>query len=210
MGKRERGFFVSFEGIDGSGKSTQILRLRDNLVREGFSVVLVREPGGTSLGERIRPILLDKSSVGMCMETELLLFEAARAQIVHEVISPALQDGKIVLCDRFFDATVAYQGYGRGLPIERIEWLNRFAAQTLEPDITFLLDIPEDVALARREGRGKEDRMEAEGRSFLKRVREGYLALPLSRKNIVVMDARLSEEELEREIKKKFVEVADI
>ena len=123
----KRGLFITFEGIDGSGKSTQIRRLRDFLETNGHSVELIREPGGTSIGEKIRSLLLDKSNGEMSFETELLLYEAARAQIVNEKIVPSIRAGKVVVCDRFFDSTTAYQGYARGLDLSEINRLNRWA-----------------------------------------------------------------------------------
>ena len=205
--EREKGLFVSFEGIDGTGKSTQMALLHDSLVEAGETVLLVREPGGTALGNRIREILLDKKSIGMHPETELLLFEAARAQIVREVIQPALDDGTIVLCDRFFDSTVAYQGGARGLDCETIHLLNRFAAGGLEPDITFLLDLPEDVAAGRQKNRGAADRLEAEGLAFMRRVRQAYLDLAQMLPRIVVLDAMVSVPELAQDIADRFWEV---
>ena len=123
----KRGLFITFEGIDGSGKSTQIRRLRDFLETNGHSVELIREPGGTAIGEKIRSLLLDKSNGEMSFETELLLYEAARAQIVNEKIVPSIRAGKVVVCDRFFDSTTAYQGYARGLDLSEINRLNRWA-----------------------------------------------------------------------------------
>lgn len=170
--KREKGFFITFEGIDGSGKTTQSKLLENYLKKKGHSVLLVYEPGGTEIGEGIRDLLLhgraDISSL-----TELLLYEASRAQLVEEVIKPALKEGRIVICDRFTDATLAYQGYGRGLKKEIINLLNQEATRGIEPDLTLYLDVePEN-----KFNEGVEDRLEREGLSFHKRVREGYLAL---------------------------------
>lgn len=202
--------FISFEGIDKCGKSTQMSRIRDALAAKGFSVLVVREPGGTALSERIRDILLDKVNMEMTSETEILLFEAARAQIVREVIKPALEDGKIVLCDRFFDSTMAYQGYARGLPKETVEYLNQFATGGLVPDITFILDLPVETAWARWGEKDAKDRLELQGLAFMQKVRDGYLAIAKTRNNIAVLDAGVSEEILAQSIKNKLREVMDI
>jgi len=208
--KSKRGVFISFEGIDGSGKSTQILHLKSMLEGKGFSVIFVREPGGTLVSERIRPILLDKGSAGMKPEAELLLFEAARAQIVREVIEPALFRGEIVICDRFFDSTVAYQGYARGIDLDTIHKLNDFATGGLEPDITFLLDLPVEDAVKRQGKRGEKDRMELEGVAFMQKVRDGFLTHASSKDRMVVLDARNEEMVLAQTIENKFWEVVDI
>ncbi|MBP5493307.1 MAG: dTMP kinase [Clostridiales bacterium] len=185
-----KGLFITFEGIDGSGKSTQIEKLSCDLQNAGISYVLIREPGGTAIGEKIRTILLDKANDRMHARTELLLYEAARAQIVEERIRPELEAGKVVICDRFFDSTVAYQGYARGLDLDAIRYLNNWSTANLAPDITFLFDLDEETAYRRRHGRdGEEDRLEAEGLSFMKKVRDGYLALSKEEKRIKVVSA---------------------
>ena len=172
------GRFITFEGIDGCGKTTHARAYVDRLNREGTRAVLLREPGGTAIGERIRSILLDKAHTQMGMEAELLLFTAARAQIVREVIRPALAEGTVVVLDRFTDSPEAYQGYGRGLDLEEIRQVNRFATGGLVPDVTVLLDIDEDEA-SRRMGVRPEatDRLDDEGAAFMRRVREGYRKL---------------------------------
>ena len=137
-----RGLFITFEGIDGCGKSTQFQMLKEYLETQGVDFIVVREPGGTVIGEKIREILLNKKNDSMRPLTELLLFEAARAQIAEEVIRPALEKGTCVLCDRFFDSTYAYQGYARKLGADKVLLLNDLATAGLEPDITFLIDIP--------------------------------------------------------------------
>jgi dTMP kinase len=174
-----RSKFITFEGTDGSGKSTQIRRLADYCKGRGMEIVLTREPGGTPLAEEIRSLLLDpeKKVVG---SAEVLLYAAARAQHVEQLIKPALAAGKTVLCDRFADSTVAYQGFGRGLPIETVMAVNNFAAGGLEPDLTIVLDLSYDQARARiawRIGQGSIDRIEQEEAEFHCRVREGYLWL---------------------------------
>lgn len=186
----KRGLFITFEGIDGSGKSTQIRRLRAFLETNGHSVELIREPGGTAIGEKIRSLLLDKSNGEMSFETELLLYEAARAQIVNEKIVPSIRAGKVVVCDRFFDSTTAYQGYARGLDLSEINRLNRWATGGLEPDITFLMDLPVTEAMKRMVGRsGGSDRLEVEGSDFMEKVREGYLAILTRNPRMILLDA---------------------
>lgn len=186
-----RGRLITFEGIDGTGKTTQIIRLVAALRASGVRVLELREPGGTVISEAIRPILLDSKHAEMSQETELLLFAAARAQLVREVIQPALAEGTWVLCDRFIDSTVAYQGYGRGLDLEMIETLNRYAVGSCRPDITFLFDLPVETAVQRRAGRqGKADRLEAESLAFVRRTRDGYLALAAREPGrIILVDA---------------------
>ena len=147
-----KGIFITFEGIDGCGKSTQCELLKDYLTDNGKDFIFVREPGGTVIGERIREILLDKKNTQMTARTELMLFEAARAQITDEVIRPALEEGKTVICDRFFDSSSAYQGKARGMGMEFVSDLNMAATGGLKPDITFFFDISAEEALERRGG----------------------------------------------------------
>jgi dTMP kinase len=204
----EKGLLVTFEGIDGCGKSTQVSALKDSLIEKGLQVIVIREPGATLIGEKIRSVLLDKDNFGMCSETEVLLYEAARAQIVNEVIRPALRDRKVVICDRFFDSSVAYQGYARGLPLEAIDFLNRFAAGGLEPDLTFLLDLPAEAALERMSTReDPHDRLEIEGLEFMKKVRAGYLSMSDRNARMVKMDAMSPATVLAEYIDRKFWEV---
>ena len=204
----EKGLFVTFEGIDGCGKSTQVTALKDSLEKKGTKVIVIREPGATLIGEKIRSILLDKANSGMSSETELLLYEAARAQIVNEVIRPALKAGKVVICDRFYDSSVAYQGYARGLPLESIDSLNRFAAGGLEPDLTFLLDLPPQAARDRMNIReGSEDRLETEGLVFMEKVRAGYLELAGKHARIITLDAMSPATVLAEYIDRNFWEV---
>ena len=200
---------ITFEGIDGCGKSTQIELLRRKLEDEGYETVLMREPGGTTIGESIRNILLDKVNTLMTTETELLLFEAARAQIVREFIRPMVSSGKIVLCDRFIDSSVAYQGYGRNLGREVVDKLNKFAIGETVPDITFIFDIEPSAAIARMESRGRErDRLDEEGIQFMSKVREGYLEIAKTDKERVrLLNAEKDIDELSREIYKIFKEV---
>lgn len=170
-----RGLLITFEGIDGSGKSTLAALTAAWLREQGLSVLSLREPGGTAIGESIRTILLAKANTAMCMETELMLFAAARAQLIREVILPALAAGTWVICDRFYDSTFAYQGYGRGIDLDHISHLMAIATGGLKPDKTFLLDVSLAVAEQRLTGRpGKADRLDQEDAAFMARTRDGY------------------------------------
>ena len=203
-----KGTFISFEGIDGSGKSTQIKRLFDSLVSNNIDAILVREPGGTQIGEKIRSILLEKDYVGMPPVTELLLYEAARAQIVAEVIIPSLSEGKTVICDRFFDSSLAYLGYARGLSLESVDFLNHLSTGGVEPDVTFLLDIePEKAALRMRNRQAGNDRLEDEGLYFMKKVRDGYIDMTKKYDRIVIIDANASVDRVSVQIEQKVWEV---
>ncbi len=178
-----RGRFITFEGIEGTGKSTQIDLLANYLSAHGRAVTLTREPGGTKIGDQIRKILLDPENKTLAPEAELFLYAAARAQHLAELIGPSLEAGKIVLCDRFSDATLAYQGYGRGLDPELIHTLDGIVTGGLRPDMTVLLDLDTAAGLARARGRNSsrglesEARFEAEDLAFHERVRQGYLTL---------------------------------
>lgn len=176
--------FITFEGIEGSGKTTQVRALKSFLASRGHRCTLTREPGGTAIGEKIRAILLDPANKMICPQTELLLYIADRAQHVAEVIRPALSDGQVVICDRFADASVVYQGMARGLDADLITRLHRLTLEDLAPEITFLLDLPVETGLARawrRISAGQEDagesRFEEENVAFHHRVRQGYLTL---------------------------------
>lgn len=170
------GLFITLEGPEGAGKSTNREYLAEHLRAQGLDVVLTREPGGTPLAERIRELLLAPSDEKMDADTELLLVFAARAQHLAEVIRPALARGAIILCDRFTDATYAYQGGGRGLSVERIAILERFVQGDLRPDLTLVFDLPVEVGLSRAAARGRLDRFEQEGQAFFQAVRQAYLA----------------------------------
>lgn len=169
-----RGKFISLEGGEGAGKSTLLAGLRAYIEGQGISLVQTREPGGTGVGEAVRAIVLDPAQRGMAAETELLLMFASRAQLVREVIEPALAAGHWVLCDRYADASHAYQGGGRGQPTERIAELERWACKGLTPELTLLLDLPVATGRARAAGRGDADRIEAEADAFFERVRATY------------------------------------
>ncbi len=171
-----QGRFITLEGSEGSGKSTNLAYVHQKLLDAGKEVVLTREPGGTPLAETIRGLLLDKAQSAMVDDTELLLMFAARAQHLQEVIRPALAEGQWVLCDRFTDATYAYQGGGRGIPHERIAVLEAWVQGPLRPDLTLLLDIPVQQGLQRAGERGELDRFEQEQNAFFERVRNAYLS----------------------------------
>ena len=199
-----KGLFITFEGIDGCGKSTQTGLCKTWLEEQGRQVLLVREPGGTKIGEKIRSLLLDKENGAMAPMTELFLFEAARAQIVEETIKPALSEGKVVICDRFFDSSVAYQGCARGLGAEMVSRLNMDATGGLAPDITFFLDISVEEAVKRRNARGEaKDRIESAGDSFQEKVREGFILAASNDKRIVTVDAKSSPEIIFEQIRQK-------
>lgn len=179
----QRGFFITFEGGEGCGKSTHIRLLAEHFAGIGRDCVVTREPGGTALSEKIRGLLLDaREGAGMSARTEILLFEAARAEHVDKLIRPSLEAGKIVICDRFYDSTSAYQGAARAIRSADVDFLNAFAAGSLAPDLTVVLDIDPREGLARARSRdgGAPDRMGSEGLEFYRKVREGFLALARS------------------------------
>lgn len=200
--------FITFEGGEGSGKTTQIKLAAGWLRERGTPVLATAEPGGTPLGRKIREILLNRGSWTIGAEAELLLFAAARAQHVEEAILPALERGEWVLCDRFADATLAYQGFGRGLDVAFIRTLNDFSAQALKPEMTLLFDLPVEVGLARAKKRvsgvrpdAAEDRFEQEERAFHGRIREGYLFLAAAEpERFRIIDGAGSVETIHREV----------
>ncbi|QGG48674.1 dTMP kinase [Heliorestis convoluta] len=171
------GIFITFEGADGAGKTTQLDMLTTSFQMIGQEVIRTREPGGTVIGEAIRHLLLDPSMGSMGAETEIFLYEAARAQLVREVIKPALLKGQVVLCDRFTDSTMAYQGFGRGLERAMIDPLNDLATGGMKPHRTFLLDLDPQVGLQRLQAKRGADRLEQENLLFHQRVREGFLTI---------------------------------
>ena len=202
------GLFISFEGTEGSGKSTQVSLLAEHLRFEGYAVRTIREPGGTPIGEEIRHTLKHSdANRAMTPETELLLMSASRAQLVREVIEPALAAGEIVLCDRFFDSTIAYQGYGRRLDLAQVKGIIEFAVGVTRPDLTFLLEVPVEVSEARRQTRQAaaaqplRDRLEEEDRAFFERVQQGYRAIAAADpKRVRVISALGSIEEVSKQI----------
>ena len=202
--KKSSGMLISFEGSEGSGKSTQIALLAERLQHAGREVLSVREPGGTEIGEQVRNIIVHNSKGDeMCAETELLLFAAARAQLVREVIMPALQRGTVVLSDRYLDSSTVYQGIGRNLGADPVERINRFAIGNVMPDVTIVIDVPTEVSLARLRQRASDlpDRMERENVSFYKKVREGYLVLAKGMpERFVVVDGTKPTRTVEKQI----------
>ena len=197
-----RGRFITLEGGEGCGKTTQAARLRSRLAADGVDALLVREPGGTPLAERVRSLLKDETDDPPCDRSELLLFLAARAQLVRNVIRPALDSGRWVVSDRFSDSTFAYQGYGRGLPLDILRVANDFACGGLSPDLTLLLEVPPEVAEARMRGREAAtntaaDRIERAGGDFHARLREGFLALAAADpRRFAVIDASAAPDEV--------------
>ncbi len=199
-----QGVFISFEGSEGSGKTTQISRLAARLRKQGHQVLVTREPGGTPIGEDIRHLLKHaKSGKGMFPETELLLFAASRAQHVREVICPALKQGSIILSDRFLDSTTVYQGVARRLSEDPVQMINLFAVGDFMPDLTVVVDVPAEIGLQRIQERDNHqpDRMEEENVEFYQRVREGYLLLARNfPERLIVVDAQQTPEDTERQI----------
>jgi dTMP kinase len=218
-----RGIFVTFEGGEGSGKTTQLKLLANRVRASGQEVIETRDPGGTGIGKEIRTLLLHPGSVPIAAATELLLYEASRAQLVRELIVPALSRGAVVLCDRFTDSTLAYQGFGRGIELDLIERLNRFVADGVAPDLTILLDLDPAIGLTRcRRGASADtstglstelscwDRIEAEPLDFHRRIREGYLALARDHSDrITVIDAGLGVTEIEMIVWNQFTRLQE-
>ena len=205
------GSLITFEGMDGSGKTTQIQMLEHEFDKLGVEYKTFREPGGTELSEKIRTILLDKKNIELISTAECLLFAAARAQLTAEKIKPAIATGKFVICDRFTDSTIAYQGYGRGLDIKILEEINHIATAGLTPDITFILDIDPEVAAARIKSESS-DRMEATGMDFFRRICKGYRQIKDKNPNRYwVINGKQSPEDVFKDIKeivmKRFEEV---
>ena len=204
----KKGFFITLEGIEGSGKTTQIRALTAWLRKKRRAVVLTREPGGTPFADRVRALLLNSRDKGLTPSMELFLYESARKDHLKEVIEPALKKGRIVLCDRFTDATLAYPGHGRGLSLKMIEDMNQIATHGLKPHLTVLFDLPAEIGLGRAKGRiskikkgNKEDRFEREALSFHRRVREGYLTLARKEKRrFHILNANQSRHDVFREL----------
>lgn len=197
------GMFITFEGIEGSGKSTQAKILSEKLSYDGFKVLLTYEPGDTKFGKELRVVLLS-TEFKINPLSELLLYFADRIQHIEEKIAPALKDGSIVISDRFTDSTIAYQGYGRGISLNLIGSLNKSLLNEFKPNMTFLLDLPVEVGLARNKKLNKNDKFESENLNFHQRVREGFLELALKEKErFILIDATKSIEEISKEIYEK-------
>ena len=203
----KKGFFISFEGTEGTGKSTQVRLLGEALKRHGVPFILTREPGGSKLSTQLRHWILNRLEYNLTPETELFLFLADRAQHVREVILPALRKGQIVLCDRYTDSTLAYQGGGRGFDLNVLEMMNRAASGGLKPDLTVLFDLPVEIGLRRALGRGKgKDRMEREKLQFHRRVRQVFLKIAKKeKKRVVVVEAGRKKEEVYVEMVQKLI-----
>lgn len=200
-----RGLFITLEGPDGSGKSTIIKLLGDYLKDKGIEFIMTREPGGTLIGEEIRQIVLDEKNTQMGFETEALLYAAARGQHVHEKILPSLEAGKLVLCERFMLSSLAYQGVGRGLGIEKVKAINDFAIRGIYPDLILFFHVDPELTLERKTGELGGDRLEQEGNDFHRNVYEGYMQLlNMYPKNIKIIDATKSVEEV---LKQSIIEV---
>jgi len=196
-----KGLFISFEGIEGTGKTIQSKLLYEHFKKTGYTVILTEEPGGTRIGLKIRDVLLSVENKEITPVTELLLYNASRAQHLKEVILPALNEGGIVITDRFSDSTVAYQGYGRGIDLKLIDSLERMVTEGLKPDITLLLDLDAETGLLRNKGINKTDRLELEDLKFHKKVRDGYLQIAAREpERIKLIDGSGSIEEIQRKI----------
>jgi len=203
------GKFITFEGIDGSGKTTQINLLEAKLNQQGIPTLILREPGGTKLSEKIRGILLDRKNINLSPSAESLLFVAARTQLMAEKIKPSLEQNQFVICDRYADSTVAYQGYGRGLNVKYLEELNKFATDSIQPDITIILDVdPEKAAI--RMASDVPDRLESAGINFFLKVRKGYyeIARRYPQRCVIIDGSRTESEVFElvlKEVDKKIL-----
>lgn len=197
-----KGLFITVEGTDGSGKTTQIKLMEEYLKSKGYEVVLTREPGGTNIGEKIRSLILDPENTEMGEISEMLLYAAARAQIVSELIKPSLNSGKVVICDRFVDSSYVYQGFGRGIDFKIIEDVNRAALDGVTPNITFFMDLRPEIALGRRIASTGADRIEKEKMEFHVRVYSGYKKIAaLYPDRIKSIDGNRNVEEISTEIK---------
>lgn len=199
--------FITFEGPEGSGKSSQLPALASFLESRGYDVVSTREPGGTRIGNQIREILMRMDNTELHPRTEILLFQAARAQLIEELILPSLADGKVILCDRYGDSTLAYQGYGHGLDLDRLKMILEFATNGLKPDLTILLDVDVMVGLKRKKAKEEWNRMDAFELSFHERVRKGYHELVNQEQaRWKIVDASQSQEQVQEDIRQIVLE----
>lgn len=197
-----QGLFISFEGPDGAGKTTQVKLLAELLAASGYQVIVTREPGGTRLGDQVRSVLLDLENSEICPETEALLYAAIRAQHVSQVIAPALDRGEVVISDRYADSTVVYQGAGRSLDQAQLKAINAFAVKGIMPDLTILLDADVGLLQARMAGRGSCDRIEQENQDFHETVRQGFLALAAQQPRFKIVSASGEPSEIQAAIAK--------
>jgi dTMP kinase len=198
--------FITFEGPDGSGKTTQAKMLVEYLQARGYPVFYTREPGGTEISEQIREVILSTRNKAMRSEAEVLLFSAARAQIVAELIRPALAESKIAICDRYYDSTLAYQGYGLGLDLDALRAITKFATGGLVPNLTFYVDVPAEIGLARRH-QGETNRLDQKDVDYHTRVRNGYLTLARAEpKRFVIIDGTASVEQVQEKIRVRMMD----
>ncbi|MDQ0485115.1 dTMP kinase [Guptibacillus hwajinpoensis] len=205
-----RGLFITFEGPDGAGKSTQVQKLSNYLTEEGIPFIHTREPGGTAISDQIRSLILNPVHKEMVDETEVLLYAASRSQHVKEKIVPALEQGYIVLCDRFVDASIAYQGVGLGLDVEKIKLINEFATGGLTPDRSYMIDLPVSVGRERMAARNQLDRIEQKGTAYHETVRGAFLELyEEQQERITLINGENNVEEIFRNIKKDFISLWD-
>ena len=201
-----QGKFITFEGCDGCGKSTQLKRLREYLEQQNIPHIFTREPGGGRISEGIREILLSGKNMEMSDECEALLYAASRAQHIRDRIAPALAEGKLVICDRYVDSSFAYQACARGLGMEFVSKINAFALEQYVPDLTFFIDLSPEEAFARKKGADENDRIEQAGLAFHKKVYEGYLAVAKAYpERVVVLNGRQSIEEIEANVRETLV-----
>ena len=191
--------FITFEGIDGSGKSTQANFLKNQLQNDGYDVILLREPGGTIISEKIRDLVLNHRASSVSPLTEALLIASSRYQLVNEIILPALKKNTIVICDRYIDSTIAYQGYGRGINISWLNEINKYSLMNANPELTYLFDLKVEDSMLRIKNKNK-DRIELEGKDFLSKVRNGYLKLAKNSKRFILLNAMDSPEKLKNKV----------
>jgi len=191
--------FITFEGIDGSGKSTQANFLKNQLQNDGYDVILLREPGGTIISEKIRDLVLNHKASSVSSLTEALLIASSRYQLVNEIILPALKKNTIVICDRYIDSTIAYQGYGRGINISWLNEINKYSLMHANPELTYLFDLKVEDSMLRIKNKNK-DRIELEGKDFLSKVRNGYLKLAKNSKRFILLNAMDSPEKLKNKV----------